>query len=413
MSEKHVWLVGGSIMAEPMAMEIDRRGYKLILTDGNENCHCRYQASHFEKLSVYDVQAHLDMAAKYDQVGQAEIAAVLTIGTDAGPTVSALSEHLGLSGVGRQVAENTKNKIEMRKVTELPHPYYFIYSYRENEGSDNQVINRLSSDNMPLVIKSPRQAGSRGLEIVYNKADMDAALNQRTEDALIEELLIGVDIIPEWRQKYGFDTSEAAFDFFVEGGQIICVNGALRMFWVDQLGIEAGHINPFYPNDEIVWLARVAARKLGVTWGPFKIDVKKDRRYGWCLLECATRLSGGFDHMVTAPLSTGRDATGIMLDVALGDGVDKEKLYVTSDGVACCFAPRYDPGEIGGWELWGAEEIAEQIFFMKHKGIDPLVQNQDRPVFIITKDINNDKALGDAMLAAEKIQPKYTDQEVS
>lgn len=376
-------------MSEPMCKEIKRRGYKLFLTDGNTDCYCRPLADQFHQVSVYDVATNLDLGRillDLDDVMPHEIAAVLTINTDAGPTVSALAEYFDLPGIGRDKAELVKDKIRMRQQLDWSHPYFSVHYIGMKP--DNYYPVKC----FPLVVKAPDQAGSRGFEIANNNPSLNRiiAARQFEGNLLLEQLLVGENIIPEWYDKYDFDTSEAAFDFFVEDGEVIYANGALRMFWADQPGIEAGHINPFeaIANAEdmelIMVMAQAAATGLGIDWGVLKIDAIRDQRYGWCLLECATRLSGGFDHMYTSPLATGRDVTGVMLDVALGQKVDRSKLENRKGKIACCLAPRYWSGPIDGWTIRSKGFDAQKIFPMTQDYIKPIESNQDRPLFIIT-----------------------------
>jgi hypothetical protein len=398
MAEKWVWLIGGSAMAEPMIKEIAKRGYKLILTDGDVECPGRALSDIFHHLNVYDVKSHQNFGKAIHRGGCGidEIVAILTIGTDAGPTVSALSEIFNLPGIGRKKADLVKDKIKMRRKLELPHPFYFIH----NKG---EAVGYFTSDKFPLVIKAPDLAGSKGFEIANNNEQLREIVQNRQEfQLLFEQLLISDDLIPQWRDLYGFDTSEAAFDFFIEDGQAIYANGALRMFWEDYPGIEAGHINPFEADEQVLAIAQDVAESFNLSWGVLKIDMKKDKRYGWCLLECATRLSGGWDHMGTAPLATGRDITGVMLDVALGQPLDQEKLMNVKNRFACCYAPVQWPGKIKKWKM---ENGNYTCHINKHEKIPKLESNQDRPVFIIAEGLTPDEALKSAL--AVDVRPVY------
>lgn len=402
--DQFIWLIGGSVMSVPMCQEIKRRGFKLLLTDGNPKCHCRPQADFFHTVSAYDVESNLNFAraVKGKLIGIGPIKAVLTIGTDAGPTISAISEVFGRAGIGRETAELVKDKIQMRQKLNLPHPYFFVRHRGKPAGY-------FEPDKFPMAVKSTDQAGSRGFAVAQDNSDLHEIVSEREgEDLLLEQLLIGKDVIPAWRDKYDLDTSEAAFDFFVEDGEVIYANGALRLFWCDQPGIEAGHLNrfeAFCETEPIMAIAQEAAEGLGVEWGPFKIDVKHDERYGWCLLECATRLSGGWDHMYTSPLATGRDVTGVMLDVALKKAVDRAKIRNQKFQIACCLAPRFEPGEIEGWDLKAAN--CQHIFPLTQDVIKPLTCNQDRPLVVIDVADDGETALGLCLMAAGKIQPVY------
>jgi len=401
-----VWLLGGSRMSEPMCHEIKNRGYELLLTDRNPSCHCRQFADRFypklpkgntSHYSVYDPFNNLAIARLEGGSGSkyGPASAVLTIGTDAGPMVSQLSFFFDLPRIHTSTALSVKDKIRMRSLIDSDYPNWML-------------IDKCFSDaplSLPFVAKLPNLSGSRGFQLIKSTNDWQVyQYANKDEDAiLVEEYMEGVDLRPEWRE-YGFDTSEVALDFFVQDGQVIYANGALRLFWADMAGIEAGHINPFEADEEIMALAQGAAAKLGVNWGPFKMDLKYTRQ-GWAILECATRLSGGFDHGFTAPLATGRNITSAMLDVALGGHVDSEKLLNRKGKFAACYAPRFEQGKIGGFNY---PEDGLDLIFENHNGqINKLTCNQDRPLFLIKQGDTEDEALKNVIQYAKKVKPGW------
>ena len=53
-----VWLVAGGPMQRRAAEAIKRRGYALILTDGNPDCACAPLADAFVRLDTFDIEAN-------------------------------------------------------------------------------------------------------------------------------------------------------------------------------------------------------------------------------------------------------------------------------------------------------------------------------------------------------------------
>lgn len=403
MMTEFCWLIGGSLMSIPMAKEIKRRGYKLLLTDKNKYCAGTEYADYFAPISVYDEVANLDFAKHLKH----KIIAMLCIGCDAGPTVSLVSDYLELPSVGYEVAKRAKDKLAVRKTLDLDHPH-FDFGFTTDHGliADSSLRKR----DYPLIVKPIAESGSKGFRVISSDIELQEALEEINGEVIIEELLIGQDVIPEWRDQYGFDTSEIALDFFVQNGKVYYANGALRMFWEDMPGIEAGHVNPYVPTPEIVEKTQYAAEKLGVTWGPFKCDFKQDKRYGWVIMETATRLSGGFDHMYTAKLATGKDITGAMLDVALGKPFTPKMVEAKYHSFVCAYAPRFKPGKIEGFP---GQAITPVLFddgwniYQESQEIKPLTSNHHRPLFIIRRGQTMDDALKSAMEYAERIEPNY------
>lgn len=417
MTDPFCWLLGGGSMALPMATEIKRRGYKLLLTDLDPACPCRPLADHFAPVSVYGVEANL----AYARYGlHVKPIAVLTAGTDAGVEVAALAEYFHLPGVSVEVARRVHSKVAMRQALDLPYPQYAIGS----------AGNFIDWDIFPCVVKAESASGSKGFSVVNGVEELPRAIIKATQAnrggglVLIEELLIGKDTMPEFAD---YDTSEASIEGFIVNGRWIYANGALRLFWRDRPGLEAGHFNPFEVNKEITLLAQGAAEWLGVRQGVLKLDLKQDRRYGWCILEAAVRLSGGFDSSYTSQLATGRDVYGAYLDLALGQLLDHSKLENKKGRVACCLAPIHQPGKISGWtarkgsvtmgrahgdhkgNLVGpvTEISTEMIFYRTQTEIKPLESNADRPVFLIADGVNYKEAYAAVRTLAKGVRPVY------
>lgn len=394
MDKPTIWLLGGGAMSYPMCLEIKRRGYSLLLTDADPACPCRPLADHFALVSIYGVEANLACARYGTHI---KPVAVLTAGTDAGVEVAALADYFGLPGVGVEVARRVHSKVAMRQALDLPHPQYAV-------GSADSFTDW---DIYPCVVKSANASGSKGFSVVNEPGDLPGAIvkalgaNRDGNQVLVEELLIGQDVLPEFAE---FDTSEASIEGFIVDGHWIYANGALRLFWRDRPGLEAGHFNPFEVNKEITLLAQGAAEWLGVRRGILKLDLKQDRRYGWCILEAAVRLSGGFDSSYTSPLATGRDVYGTALDIALGQPLDRSKLVDKKGRVACCLAPVHKPGRISGW---GAPKTGGLIFYRTQTEIKPLESNADRPVFVIADGQTHREAYEAAQVWAERVRPVY------
>lgn len=337
-----VWLIGGSVIQMPMVAAIKARGLQVMVSDGNPNCRAAglRQVDRFEPISTYDIEGHLRLARQLERPPRA----VLTVGADVGPTVSALAAYFGLPGVARSVAEQVRHTGLMRAKLKLPHPAWLLMEVDDDPAVWERFCRRNQVKPWPCVVKALNNCGSRGLSLVTSADELPAALRKAqaanregAQGALVEEQLFG---------------PEVALDFLVEEGEPVFANGAFRFFHRRDLdgrplfGIEAGHVNPWQPPEEVLALCRLAAERLEVDQGPFKVDLIRDPRFGWCILECATRLSGGFDHSHTAALGPMRDVTGAMLAWALGEGVKREMLRPRRDWYAAAYAPRLRPGRI-------------------------------------------------------------------
>lgn len=429
-----VWVVGGGILQLPLIREARRRGYKALVTDGNPEAPGAHVADAIFPISTYDIEQHETTAqdlAEWELVGidRPTIktpAAILTAGADVGPTVSAVAEVLGLPAAPLDVAMRCRNKALMRSSLDSPHPVYHIMpvaspapdSVWEAAAWAKRVVP------YPAVVKPLEECGSRGLSVATDAFSLrrsvkhaGAACRRGHDFCLVEQALRG---------------PEGAMDFFVEGGEVVLANAAWRFFRRGRMGWERGHINPWHPPKEALKVAREAARKLGVTWGPFKVDVKNDPRYGWCVLEAATRLSGGFDHNCTAVHGPGTDVTGAMLDVALGMTLDRGKLKprLTCDpfqkvlehgsshitysefpyhAFSCALAPDFAPGTVREWRLDEALEVegVKDIIVLREHDIPPPEHCAARPLFVVASAPTWFGAVRGAVEAGRRVEVMY------
>jgi len=398
-----VWLIGGGVMQLPYADRIAELGYRLLVTDRNPECAVaqKYRplarGDVFLPVDVYDVAGHRALARALTTPP----AAVLT-GVDAGPSVSIVAEEWALPAVGYDIAETVRNKAKMRQALNLPHPIFLVVRGEDSIADIIQAWEAHAGENAyPCVVKSVNNSASRGMTLISTRTDFTDAVIQKAvsynrdnlTEVLIEEKLNGPEI---------------ALDFFVHpngtGPELVLANAAERFFF--RFGVEGGHLNPYRPKKEIFRLAREAALKLKVYEGPFKVDMIKDTRYGWCILETATRLSGGFDHAFTCPAATGRDVVGAMLHYALTGKIDRSRLKIVRPGVACALAPIYPHGKIRGWKGIASSGTA-QVYIFEHECIQDVEHCAQRPVFIIIRGDERWKVLLNAMIVAAQVQPIY------
>jgi biotin carboxylase len=367
-----------------------------IVTDGNPSCPARWDSrTLFFHVSTYDIDNHRKLA-QYLR-GSFKIAGVLTVAADVGPTVSAIAEDLNLPACSLKAAMTARDKIRMRSKLALEHPRWLIH------GPDASVQSAMAALNwrpkLGAAVKAPSNRASRGFSLVPGNADtrtMEQAIEQARKASqdgfvLIEEALAGPEI---------------AIDAFVVDGTVQIVNVADRKFL--RPGLEIGHINPGPdPDDDVKRLAQLAAERLGVDRGPFKLDLIRDEEYGWTILEAATRLSGGFDHMWTAVRGPEKDITGMMIQFALGQTIDFEKAQKRSNLFCAARAPVWAPGKIIGYRC--KAEVGEFFDYiaLDYEQIKPLHTPADRPLFAFGLGQSAEEAWEEAGWVLKQIEPIY------
>lgn len=373
-------VVGGGRIQSYLVEEFKKHGEVLVI-DKDPNCYCRDLADHLEVCDTSDHRKALEIGARYN------IAAVQTAGTDAGFTVAFVADNLGLHSCGAGAAYNTKNKRMMRELVNLKTPVWMP----AEAGADGWVeyCRKCAVPPFPCVLKPVSLSASRGISVVENEAEYHTAymvaFYAGDGDTIVEQCLGYVD------GKYSPGKHrEVAIDIAVVDRIPYIVNSAERVFSDVYPGIEVGHINPAFdgaPPAEIYALAKKAVKHLGVTEGPFKIDLIYDGRYGWCLLECATRWSGAFDHSLTGFMARGRNYTKDLVEYAMTGEFDRAvpSTHLYSPKQYCaCITPLFHTGQIITRDIVdayrGSPGIIE-VIKMRDK-MDPLTSCAVRPLFV-------------------------------
>jgi biotin carboxylase len=394
----YVWLVGGGVMQKPMAERIILEGYNLIISDYNPHCVCREYAHKFVLADIYNPWETVRAA---EELGITPVG-VLSPATDAGPTVSLLAEKYNCHAANYKTAKRVKDKIEVREADgTIP----FMPITPETTEDPLYEWSALATEHgagvFPCVVKPADSSGSVGFGVARNSFEFSEAVRvakKVSSYVIVEEYLESKDILNDTT----FDTSEIATDNFVLNGVVYPANSALRLFWGNRPGIEAGHFNPGLVDNQMMKKITSLAKKLGVTWGPFKVDFKRTEKYDWVIMEAATRLSGGFDHMYTCPMATGKDLTGEMLRMAVEGFLDEKGLSPSKQNIACCYSPIYESGTIRGWDI---DCSSDKLFVTENRKITEVQSNRDRHIYIINVAKSKDEALRKCLRDTSQIRP--------
>lgn len=332
MKNDFAWVIGGGLLQIPIIQEFKKRGLDVLVSDKNINCAGAEYADAVIQLDTHDVNAH----GMYAQELEHRPSAVVADAIDAGPTVSMLAEIYNLPACSYRAAETARNKAKMRQALDSSHPVSLPITTRVYSSFATAVdIWHLKTamqlcPTYPCIVKPTDNSASRGITKCHTDMELIAAItharayNKYSDTVLIEECLSG---------------PERATDWFVENGQVTYVNGAERKFAPDGI-LELGHLNPApLPDARMLELAQEAAQRLNIRTGPFKIDFMYDQNYGWCILECATRWSGGFDHTHTQVYATGRDLVKVLADYALTGRIDRQDLAPKWQKYSVAYAP--------------------------------------------------------------------------
>lgn len=404
----YIWLIGGGQLQRPVALEIKNQGYDLLITDRNNKYNCRDLADSFKRIDTYSLEKNSNFIERLLQENH-KPKAILTDAADIGITVSTVCEIAQLPCTPLHNAIIINNKLELRKIiSSNSYPIWINATKLYCTEAWVKWIKKCSDFDIPIfpcIFKPVDSCASRGVYKINNLEEFEnyfykiAPENKYAEDGefIIEQCLTG---------------NEFASDWFVRNGVPEYVNGAKRVF-SSQFGIELGHINPWFPIPEKVQqLAQNLCAKVGYNYGPLKIDFINDPKIGWCILEAATRWSGGYDHGFTAKISTDRNLEKPLLDFALGKPVTIPKIDKVFSSAAIGFC--YDNHKITPEKLEILQNVYGfvDIFYNKNEvflGYD-IEHNAQRNVFITTYGENDDEAWMTALNCKEIIESSLREQ---
>lgn len=287
-------------------------GLHVIATDGNPKAPGFALADSSLSMDTYDIDGHRQLAHAL----QGELCGAVCSGGDAAPTTAAVAEEANLPGIPFAVAQKTWDKAKVRMALShagLQHyqPRWAVSSFSRDDLNTWVMADTLQTYGR-CVVKPLSQRASRGVSLIDDATQAEPAwrkaqeVDQTAAGFLIEERLEGTE-----------HSAEVLFD---ASGAVVHYHVCDRFFsYKDGLSIELGHINPSrrmpYQLQHIKDMLLESAAALGVTFGPFKVDVMWTGT-GPKVIEVAARCSGGFDAQVSYPRSSGDNLLQQIIQVA-------------------------------------------------------------------------------------------------
>lgn len=306
MRKKHLMIIGAGLLQVPVIEAAAEMGLATIVTDYDKNAMGLKLADYPIIMSTRDVDGTVRVARSFHQT--IPIDGVITAGTDASMTVSAVANALGLPGIKYENAEAASNKIKMRKRLreyEVPIPRF------QECWTLDDAIAAFEKLGPPLVIKPADNMGARGVRKITHRSEIKEAFElaksaSPTGAILMEEYMEG---------------PELSIDALIYEGEIHITGVADRIIEHPPYFIETGHIMPTNLNgnrlSNALEVFKMGINALGINIGAAKGDIKicKD---GAKIGEIAARLSGGFMSAYTYPYSTGINLLQNAIEIALG-----------------------------------------------------------------------------------------------
>jgi len=309
---KRILIIGASVLQLPAILKAKEKGFYVGVVDYNPNAVGIPYADEFFNVSTIDVDGVVEVAKNFHPDG------IMTLATDMPMrSIAAACKACGLPGIDYNTAVRATDKGEMIKAFAscgVEHPWYHIVSTPQAYAQAKTNIT------FPCIVKPTDNAGSRGVVLVQDMENLDAAYEYAHQESrggavIIEEYLCG----PE---------------FSVE---VMVVDGEPHVLQVtDKLTtgaphfVEMGHNQPSRQTPENVErikdLARRAVRAIGIQSGPAHVELILTEN-GPKMVELGARMGGDCITTHLVPLSTGIDMVGATIDVACGKKPDISRRY--------------------------------------------------------------------------------------
>lgn len=305
--KRGVIIIGAGLMQIPLIQAARRMGLRTIVTDYNRRAPGFAMADIALEVSTRNIDFSVLTARRIAE--QIPVHGVLTVGTDASRTVSAVAAALELPGIRYDVAERATNKVKMRQCFKehgVPSPDFEYVWSREDA---RRAVSRIG---LPAVIKPADNMGARGVRLLSRKKEIDDAFT-----AARRASVSGMLIIEEFMQG-----EELSIDALIWDGRIEITGIGDRIINGSPYFIELGHtmpsIMPQKVQKQAVEVMKQGIHALGIDTGAAKGDIKITPD-GPKIGELAARLSGGFMSGYTYPLATGVNLMSAALRISMGE----------------------------------------------------------------------------------------------
>lgn len=391
---KKIMILGASILQLPAIEKAKEMGLEVIAVDMNpEAVGFKVPGVIKEVISTIDTPAILKAAKRH------KINGIMTLASDMPmQSVAVVSHEMGLVGISEDTALKATNKAFMRDALReagVPVPLYFRVKGKD---AFKEAVEKVRTGGYKCIVKPADNSGSRGVDLLKEDADLDAAY--------------------EYTVKYSRG-GEIVVEEFMEGPEVsvetLAVDGDVHVIQItDKLTtgapyfVEMGHSQPSQLSEEVKERIRevaVAANKaIGIQNGPSHTEIKVTKD-GPKIVELGARLGGDCITTHLVPLSTGVNMVECSIRIALGEKPDLEAKW--SKGVAI----RYLKTGIGEIDAIIGVDVAETIPGVKQISIVHGVGERaveihssvDRVGFVIAQDATPEKAIEAAEEAMKKI----------
>lgn len=349
---------------------------------------------------VKEVASTIDTPAILEAAKNHQIDGIMTLASDMPmQSVAVVSHVLNLVGISEDTALKATNKAYMRdslKASGVPVPLYFRV-----KGKDAfiEAVNRVRTAGYKCIVKPADNSGSRGVDLLEENADIDAAYAytiqfSRGGEIVVEEFMEG---------------PEVSVETLAVDGDIHVIQITDKLTTGAPYFVEMGHSQPSQLGEKtkqrIAKVAIAANKAIGIENGPSHTEIKVTKD-GPKIVELGARLGGDCITTHLVPLSTGVDIVECSIRIALGEKPNLEAKWNKGSAIRYLKSKTGIVKNISGVEnaknLPGIVQVS--IVHGIGEKIGPIKSSIDRVGFVIAQSNNAVQAVSIAEQGASKIR---------
>jgi biotin carboxylase len=369
---KRLLIIGASILQLPAIMKAKEMGFRVGVVDYSPGAIGISYADDYFDYSTIDADGILQAAYSFRPDGIMTLASDMPI-----LPIAVVANKLGLPGLSVDSAIKATHKGEMMKAFknhQIEAPWFYIINNPE------EMVFLKSKITFPCIIKPCDNSGSRGVVMVENIMDLDAALQYslkytRGGSVIIEEFLSGNEVSVEAITADGVTHILAITDKITTGPPHF---------------VEIGHSQPSKHSEtdqiKIKDLAIRAIKSLGIINAPAHVEIMLTST-GPKMIELGARLGG--DNITThlVPLSTGIDMVRAAIQISVGQQPDIKQKFQKNSAILYI---KGSPGIIS--EISGIDEAKKvpgikEVVLTKKAGdhVSTIQSSNDRIGYVIAQ----------------------------
>ena len=310
---KKMMILGASILQLPAIEKASEMGLEVIAVDMNpEAVGFKVPGVIKEVISTIDTPAILKAAMRH------KINGIMTLASDMPmQSVAVVSHEMGLVGISEDTALKATNKAFMRDALNeagVPVPLYFRV---EGKNAFKKAVEKVRNAGYKCIVKPADNSGSRGVDLLKDDADLDAAYEytiqySRGGEIVVEEFMEG---------------PEVSVETLAVEGDVHVIQITDKLTTGAPYFVEMGHSQPSQLSEDtrkrIAEIAIAANNAIGIKNGPSHTEIKVTKD-GPKIVELGARLGGDCITTHLVPLSTGVNMVECSIRIALGEEPDLE-----------------------------------------------------------------------------------------